>query len=533
MIRMLLTGILLAGGLQAQSKNILPLDWVDHSGILVINGYLFWNQDWTTGPLFFDGTYTAFPPRFGKAVTHRFQPRITGMTAPPILLSDSSTVSTFFDYRRGDHFLDQIEIGADFQSTQRRVLLRGFKRSYAGDHGQYLYPGISSTPIQQSYLVEYASRQGARRVEIGAGRFITRSGLPDSTINGRYNDDILTAGVHLQQPWNQMNLDVSFSQFLQQRRVLLSFQPDSTRHSLNRTHFQGQLNGPKRFGMGIESDLQTLVQDSSLQTYSWTTIFGQKQVGAFSLQLGYSFLGSNQRNQPFFRFLFYEIRKRFVLNGSAVYEHRPRHPRERKTNSEARYDSWLRGNFTIEFQGDRFKSAVEVGAGQNTAALSGWGKNYTSLMLTSQWEFSPGWFLEGEYMTQLDTSLYLIGWDQIINLGLRGSVTLFTGSLNLKGRIWGQGYLGPHSNFTFDPFDQVPLSPPPGRIITTDQWVLNFETQAVISSVIISYRIYNLLNSVSSVINGISESNRWFLANPYFPPLGRMVYFEVSWKFQN
>jgi hypothetical protein len=38
-------------------SNDLPFDWSGQFGMSSINGRLFWNTDWTSGPLLFDGTF--------------------------------------------------------------------------------------------------------------------------------------------------------------------------------------------------------------------------------------------------------------------------------------------------------------------------------------------------------------------------------------------------------------------------------------------------------------------------------------------
>jgi hypothetical protein len=529
----ILSGLILVTGLAAQEDEILPFDWVNQNGLLQVNGHLFWNQDWVSGPLLFDGTYTAYPVRFGPSLARGFQLHATGMTRFPLQLPDSNTVITYFDYRRGDHFLDQIEVGGDFGTSRRQVTLRGFKRNYAGDHGQYIFPGGGNSPIQQSYLMEYLSRQGERQVRVGAGRFISQSGIPDSTSNGRFNDDILAAGLQLFQPLERFDLEISFQQFLQRRRVLLSFQSDSSWHSLNRNHFAGKISGETGFFLGLESDRQSLIQQSQLQTLTWTTLYTGKRIRSFSLALGYTFLDPNSRHQPFYRLTYSKKTSRIQIQARSAYEHHPRHPRDRLSDGNDLFDSWLRNQVSFAYQGDRLNIGLKLGAGQNTATLAGRSPRYTGLRLSSRLEFLPHWFLEGSYQAQLDTSLYLMGWDGIINVGLRGSADLFSGSLHLKGRFWSQGYLGPHDNFAFDPFNQIPRSAPSNRSLNRNQWVANFELRAFISSVVISYRIYNLMNSLSSAVSGIPDSQRWIQTNPYYPPLGRMVYFEVNWLFRN
>ena len=54
--------------------HILPFDWSGQNGLISVNGQLFWNQDWMSGPLYFDGTFSNYPLRYGSSYFESFQP---------------------------------------------------------------------------------------------------------------------------------------------------------------------------------------------------------------------------------------------------------------------------------------------------------------------------------------------------------------------------------------------------------------------------------------------------------------------------
>ena len=58
--------------------------------------------------------------------------------------------------------------------------------------------------------------------------------------------------------------------------------------------------------------------------------------------------------------------------------------------------------------------------------------------------------------------------------------------------------------------------------------ILNFEANANISGVIISYKINNILNAI-----GNTNEEAWFRPNHVYPELGRMLQFGVTWYFNN
>ena len=77
----------------------MPYDWSGHQGYVIINGRYMWNQDWTSGPFFFDGTYTNYPSLFGPEILSGFMG-----TSSDSLLLDTNTVTSYFDYVQGDYF---------------------------------------------------------------------------------------------------------------------------------------------------------------------------------------------------------------------------------------------------------------------------------------------------------------------------------------------------------------------------------------------------------------------------------------------
>ncbi|MEE8335605.1 MAG: hypothetical protein V3S48_04125, partial [Candidatus Neomarinimicrobiota bacterium] len=223
---------LLAGLLNAQI--ILPFDWVNQSGITIEDGNILWNRDWVSGPLLFDGTYTSFPKKFGRSVSDRFLILRTGDNRELPPLPDSVFTASSIDYYRGDHFYDQLGLNADFGEKDRLVTLNGFKRTYGGDHGHYLYPGQGLEPIQQSYRFDYVSKSSESVNSLALGRFITHSGLPDSTVNGKIDDDILSAGLRGLRKVYDWDINYHGSIFTQRRKIIHSTRMDSSRTFLNR-----------------------------------------------------------------------------------------------------------------------------------------------------------------------------------------------------------------------------------------------------------------------------------------------------------
>ncbi len=64
--------VLIASSLFGLSDDI-PYDWSGQYGAISNGGRLMWNQDWSVGVLFFDGTFANYPTRFGTSYNNNFE----------------------------------------------------------------------------------------------------------------------------------------------------------------------------------------------------------------------------------------------------------------------------------------------------------------------------------------------------------------------------------------------------------------------------------------------------------------------------
>ena len=72
MKRILFLLIIFLSVLISQRYKNYPFDWSDHFGLITQNGSAMWNEGWTSGILFFDGTFTHYPKRFGSVISYDF-----------------------------------------------------------------------------------------------------------------------------------------------------------------------------------------------------------------------------------------------------------------------------------------------------------------------------------------------------------------------------------------------------------------------------------------------------------------------------
>ena len=240
----LLNSFLFSSLLIGQTYN-LPFDWSGQFGISTVGGRLFWNSDWTSGPLLFDGTYTHYPVRYGNAISALFQPAGTHLIPLTIYqLPDTTSTTTILDYERGDYNYDRLAIDADFKTPRRSVGLHGFKRSYAGREGQFFHPKGNTSPLQQTFKVDYRSENKGWLIDASTARLVTELGLPDSgAVNGLLEDEILTAGIITRSPGEKLQWTSHFALFQQWRRIDASWYGDRKKQFISRRMWKQELDG--------------------------------------------------------------------------------------------------------------------------------------------------------------------------------------------------------------------------------------------------------------------------------------------------
>ena len=171
----------------SQSKVNMPFDYSRHQGYVINEGVMLWNQDWSSGPFFFDGSFENYPSKFGPRIeAEYFSPNIDSTA------NDSNFVSSYFDYVQGDYFLDNLDIGLKFINKNNKISLNGFKRKYAGAYNQYTAASESISPIQYTYTGTYSAKINNDQITIAIGSFNSDYSLFDTLSNSFVNSDIET-----------------------------------------------------------------------------------------------------------------------------------------------------------------------------------------------------------------------------------------------------------------------------------------------------------------------------------------------------
>ena len=525
----------LVAGLFAQNSNSIPFDWAGQNGIVITDGALFWNRSWTSGMLLFDGTYTSYPRRYGTHTSTLFEPVKPGIFPSWRSLPDSSKVESYFDYNKGDYAYDQLEIGANYDQLNSHLGLRAFKRSHGGNTGHYFYPGGGSSPIHHSYRIDYGASKNDRKLEVSAGRFITRSGLPDSTSNGLENDNILSAGVRYQRPLGDWTMNTYFGQFFQHRLIHHSSIADSNYQNINRNRFDILFRSPGGFGFGINQNTQQMNGDTTNRFLSWSTFYLQKELNNINLLIGVNQFNNGSDDYPFSWQLDYQKEwDAFYMKIVSSGFPKPTHPRFDDHDGNSYYEFWNQSMIKSGFihpriAGDLFISTVRRNKTVNEKEDS----NIQFMGGNLQFDIKNGWMVYSKIMAQIDSSIYGGGIGAIATAGLQGQLSLFKGYMKIDTHLWMDGANGKLKTFGFDPIKQVPFNHTNPSWELPDQWLLHFEVVANISGVMLSYKINNILNAVGSMGGASQGDLMWARPNHVYPQLGRMMQFGVIWYFKD
>ena len=519
-------------GLFSQSSFVIPFDWAGQNGIMINDGALFWNRDWTSGMLLFDGSYTSYPNRYGSYTSRKFQPSKTGLLPEFSVLPDSNNVESYFDYYRGDYLYNQMEIGADYEEPNRLIQIRGFKRNHGGNTGHYLHPAGGSSPIHHSYRVNYGAKKGEQKLELSAGRFVTRSGLPDSTTNGLENENIISAGIRYQHPLGNWTMDTYVGQFFQHRLIHHSSLVDSNYRDVNRGSINIQIESSGGIKFGFVQESQQVNDNRHNRSLNWTKLYSAKLIGNLSLMGGFQILNSDDA----FPFLFNMDYVKKYNNGyfqfSSSGSPKPKHPELDDPSDKSSFEFWSHSDIKggLDKGGLRITgslSLVQKGIDSNTdekIIFAGVGFGYT---------FKNEWSVYSNVITQIDSSINGGGFGTFSSLGVKGNLNLFKNNMKIDAHLWGSGTAARLKSFGFDPIRQIPFNNTNADWILPDQWLFHFEAIANISGVLVTYKVNNILNAVGSVSGASSEDLVWARPNHIYPKLGRMMQFGVTWTFKN
>ena len=546
---LLIIGIL-ATSIFSQTDDI-PYDWSGQYGVITNNGRLMWNQDWVLGVLLIDGTFSNYPTRFGSSYKNNFELLNTGdfydgMHSFP----DSSQIKSKIDYYRGDFSYDQLEIDAEFAEKNRIISLNGFKRTYNGPYGQYTDPHGGSTPLQQSYRLDYSSKDITNSLDISLGYFVTDSRLnlndPADFIN---KEKIASAGIGYSKDFSTWQYKIHGALFQQ----YYSMDLDSVKVYLNRGHLNQFIS--KKMGnssllkLGLVFDNQGIsLIDTTKKNRLWSTIYGDWEKQSFGLKFGTTI--AQDEIAPYFNIFAHSINGKLIKwNSYLKYETIPEHIFQWSSEHKKLFEKWLTVHFDI---GTHWKNMpIHLNIDYNNFQYTDYldeniivfeqevdlSDHFLSGSISAQIPLIRDWRIDASYRHTFEHNFYSDGIGDRIRFGIILNENLFKDNMFAQLRLWGDGYLNHNPNIGYKGFHYGPQYNYDTNLALPDYWVFNLELSAKISNMTILWRVNNILQTTESLTGQLFpnlDDNYLLITNSNnFPPMNRFVTLNIIWDFEN
>ncbi len=528
--------LLLPSLLWSQAMLELPYDWSSQFGSLTVDGRLFWNTDWTSGPLFFDGNYAIYPRRYGQKIQSLFAPALPDkIPESAAIFADSVQTVTVLDYKSGDYNFDQFSVDFEINGPKRSMGLYGFKRSYAGRHGQYFHPQGLMIPLQQTYRIDYQSLNAGWLLSLSAARLVMDTGLADTlSSNGLFEDEILSAGLITQSPSGPWQWAAHLALFQQWLQTDVSWSPLPQIQFLQRTRWLQQVLIPAfttlQPVLGMDLNVQsTTVSDSSLREMNWSTFYGQVDVMGINVATGVStFNGADI--QPYFRAAYNLDGSWFKVHNAYRLLSRPSH---RNYTDLANITTIRHGDIDVSVRFGWLFINGFVDIGSLTIAENNWDLLQIGLTLGSK--FWSHFSFRGGYVTKTADALLDDGVDQRITMSIEYKQLQFLNRFDLHIKIFGDGLLNITKRSHFQVLDGAVVEPYHSGTLNEQAWLLHTDLLVTISSMTITWSIRNILQALEPTILQLfpdAQSGDFLVRfNDDFPPLGRLVILTIHWTF--
>jgi hypothetical protein len=528
----------------------IPYDWSGQYGVITNNGRLMWNQDWTLGTLFIDGTFSNYPTRFGSSYKNNFEILNTGDFFDGIhCFPDSSQIKSKIDYYRGDFSYDQLEIDAEFAKKNRIISLNGFKRTYDGPYGQYTDPQGGSTPLQQSYRLDYSSKDKDENLDISIGHFITDSRLNlNDPADFTHKEKIISAGIGYSKNFTNWQYNFHGSLFQQYYKMSL----DSIEAYLNRVYLNQfvskKLNklSSLQFGLVFDNQVLSLVDTTKKDRY-WSTLYGGWEKQSIGIKLGTTITQNDVF--PFIDISANSKENKFIKWKSHLkYEAIPKHIFLLDAPDESDFEelfsahadaqiiwNYIPINLNFDYYNNQKTSLVhKYYINDELIDIS---DNMFSTAISTQIPIFREWKIDTQYRHTWEHNYYSDGIGDRAQIGLTISENIFKNNLFAKMRLWGDAYLNHHQSLGYEGFDFGPYLTDDTNLALPDYWVFNLELSAKISSMTILWRVNNILQTTKSLTDQLLpniDGNYLLITNSNnFPPMNRFVTLNIIWDFEN
>ena len=526
MLRIILT--FSASIIFSQSIENISYDFIKHQGHILNKGSLFWNEDWYSNGLFFDGTFANYPSTYGPVIEKGFFKAVKDISS-----SDSLKTLSYFDYVQGDYYLDNLDLGIKYSNPGRVINLHAFKRRYAGAYNHYNYGLRSISPIHYTFLGDYNFRKNNENLFISLGNFNSDYGLLDSSSTSFLDSRITSSSLKYDKQYDSLVFNIDYNIFFQRLNGLHSSSIFEGVIYLTRTKINGSMmmlsSNKYNYGLSYNFNKRSL-SHNAVKNFNWNIfdLFIQNKKSKYSIGLNNSKDGND---------LIFSARSNFRLRliiSKINFErsYKPYHIAYADSlNFEQNDCIWIenslrmrRFNIGFDFAFQNFEREIdhmELPTNGNNL----WISIYLSPVFQNDLEFSI------RYNRSISNEYINDGIGDRMKIQLGHKLNLFSNAMSIKYHVSVDGYMNRRNGYALTPIERYPVHQPEQALLE-NLWVPSFTVTSFIKNVEISYAMHHLTNIIDDYLNRSYDSNQ-IVFNKYYPSVTRLASLAIKWNFYN
>jgi len=512
----------------AQSFRTIPFDYGGQFGYLQNEGTIFWNEDWRSNGLLFDGTWNVYPRKFGPEIESGFYAN----NQPPEL--DSILTTSYFTYDMGDYNLDRFSCGATYSAHGRSTTIHGFKRTYSGHYNQYY--DETNQPIQQSYFANYASKKESTYSQVSIGHFNTYSGIADSTSRGLIDHNITSMNLIWDKDFGSMKAQFLMDQNLERMKATHSLSAFSGVRYLTRSQYR--LNLSKRSFRFDMTKNNRNVRMGDLLNQSWLNVdagfnmYGvEATVGAVRLDTTSSFN---------YNLMYERSLKSMTARLSTEKIAKPFHPYYALVENVGamRLTDISKSKVELNWLGQKneLDLAITFIFDNNFFSYSGvdpyplYAEKNEMSQLSFKYTTSMVPFVRMglSYASQTIGRVYDGGIGYFLNYFIQSDFNLFDGFMAVELGAEVDRYISRHNSSLIHPIEMVPTDLDLDAKMDNIN-LLNGFVRAKVSTFTIQYEWFNITEMILAEMG--AELTNFYKIHPEMPLVGRQANLSVEWHF--
>ena len=511
------------------SQNIenISYDFIKHQGHILNKGSLVWNEDWHSNGLFFDGTFANYPSTYGPVIDRGFLKPVEEISS-----LDSLKTLSYFDYVQGDYYLDNLDLGIKYLSSDRVINLHAFKRRYAGAYNHYNYGIGTISPIHYTFLGDYNFRRNNENLFISVGNFNSDYGLLDSSNASFLDSRITSSSLKYDNQLDSLLFNLDYNIFFQRLNGFHSSSIFEGVIYLTRTKINGSMmmlsSNKYNYGLSYNLNKRSLGLDA-VKNFNWNIfyLFIQNKKSKYSLGLN-SFKDGHD--------LIFSGRSNFqlgLISSKINYErsHKPYHiAYSDSLNFEQNDCIWIenslqmkRFNIGFDFAFKNFERDIDH-MGLPTKGNNLWISLYLSPVFQNDLELSIRFnrSITNEYIND--------GIGDRMRIRVGNNFNLFSNAMSVHYLFSVDGYMKRTTEYALTPVERYPLKQV-DSIPLQDLWVPSFTIKSFIKNVEITYE----MNHVKNIINDYfgKENSEQIIFNKFYPSVVRLASLSITWNFLN